>query len=395
MMGRVIDRLRAFFRSHDPASDRLTFVPKSDQGRLLTARRREQRLRDQVAALRQKLAAAMERVHAAEEERARHQEESRRRRRRMLWSEVLRDLLPVRRAQLPLRAGTRDAPVRDARLRAVSDSYRGAIDGAAAPGELAALTMLDGLRWWVPIPSRNPDVRARYLAKEKLPYLGIVHGREVGIGGIMLDIGAHDGSTAIPRVLLGDVEACYCAEPDSLNYECLVANVVENDLRGLVLPDRIAIGAAEGIARLSQGPTSRGYRVLSDAGPSDGAIEVRVRTLDNWIRDLEIDPGAITFVKVDTQGFEVRVLQGAARLLAVRQSAWQLEVSPAMLQAAGNSLTELCALAQHHFTHFIDLSVEAPGKRRRPIGELPEALGYLGREGVRQTDILVYASPSR
>jgi hypothetical protein len=75
-------------------------------------------------------------------------------------------------------------------------------------------------------------------------------------------------------------------------------------------------------------------------------------------------------------------------VLARRHVAWQLEVSPAWLAAAGTSAAELYALCAARFTHFIDLGKEADGDRVRCTGSLGEALAYLGTEG--QTDVLLF-----
>jgi FkbM family methyltransferase len=208
---------------------------------------------------------------------------------------------------------------------------------------------------------------------------------------------------SISRVIMGDVVAAYCAEPDPLNYACLVGNIVDNGLDGLLLPDRLAIGDRDGTAILRRGPASGGHRVMGDAqlvpdpprrspGSSAGVefIEVPCLRVDTWMSRLRIDPDAVTFVKVDVQGFEMRVLEGACSLLAKRHVAWQLELDSALLAAAGTSLADVCTKVQQHFTHFIDLKGALTGRRHREITELPQGLAYLN--GSQRTDIVLYSS---
>jgi FkbM family methyltransferase len=354
---------------------------------------REQRdkLRQQLDEAEQRSDRMREKLRALDRVASTRKEQRQQYRRRVPSSGVLKDLLLARRAQVPYRAAARDAAAREARLMERSASYRHAAAGAGPdPGPLARHIELDGLSWWVPVGSDELSAVERVVHKEALPYRALTQGREVCTGGVMLDLGAHDGGTAIPRVVLGEVEACYCAEPDPLNYSCLVANVIQNGLRGFVLPDRVAIGGADRDGRLLRMKASRGHRMLADGTAVDGdTVDVRVRTLDRWIDDLGIDPRAISFVKSDTQGYELQILGGAARLLAQPQIAWQLEVCPRLMLLAGDDPREFVAFLQRHFTHFIDLYVGAPGNRRRQIAELPEAIEYLDR-GHPHTDVIVY-----
>jgi FkbM family methyltransferase len=338
------------------------------------------------------LLSSQRRVEAVKEQAASRKADAQRQRRRVLSSTVLRHLIGVRAAQLRYRASARDADARDRQLRERSAAYRERV-AVPDPGPGAFRIELDGLPWWVPVGDGPPDFVERTLRKESLPYRGILQTREVCGGGVMLDLGAHDGSTSIPRVLLGDAETCYCAEPDPLNYACLVANLVQNGLRGFVMPDRIAIGAAGGVARVQRSKMSRGHRVVPpDAAGAADDLEVVVRSMDGWIADLQIDPQAVTFVKSDTQGFEVDVLRGAPALLARRTAAWQIEVAPQLLTLTGSDVRDLVALLQRYFTHFIDLNVGAPGKRVRPIAEAAEGLSYVGSDTTPHTDIVAYAA---
>jgi hypothetical protein len=138
--------------------------------------------------------------------------------------------------------------------------------------------------------------------------------------------------------------------------------------------------------RQSKYPT--GHHLLGAEETGGGAIDVPCWTLDDWCRRLSIDPELVTYIKVDTQGWETHVLRGAAELLQQRHIAWQLEVTPAMLGGAGSSLNELYELCTAHFTHFVDLGKKPVGPRTRRTPQLARALGYL-REG-DATDIVLF-----
>lgn len=327
--------------------------------------------------------------------------------RRVLNTHVLRDIFDLRLRTLAARAAIPPREQREALFREVSPAYVAAIEQSAAEwGDHIHATRLHELTWHTPVVRPKPGGPSKaWIAKQRFPYRALTQTRELAVGGIMLDIGANTGRMSISRAVLGDVVAAYCAEPDPLNYACLVRNVVENRLNGLLMPDQLAIADRDGTARLRRADVSGGHRVLADdTATHDGAgtpsdppkdaerlIEVRCRTLDSWLAGLRVDPDAVTFVKVDVQGYEMRVLQGASALLARRHVAWQLELDPAHLAAAGTSLADLYAKLQQHFTHFIDMNGALTGPRQRTIETLSEGLAYLA--GSREkTDILVYCA---
>jgi FkbM family methyltransferase len=315
-------------------------------------------------------------------------------RRRILSASVIREMFDLRMRTLPARVSIASRDERESVLRAVSPDYVSAVArGPAIFGEHVHRMSLQGLQWWMPVVRPQPDgPRKAWITKQRFPYQALTQTREVALGGIMLDLGANIGRMSIPRVVLGDVSAAYCAEPDPLNYACLVGNIVGNGLDGLLLPDHVAISDRAGTVRLRRANVSGGHRVLPPEGiahASDDIVEVPAFPLDTWIARLRVDPDAVTFVKVDVQGFEMRVLQGAPSLLTKRHIAWQLELDPELLAAAGSSLADVCALLERHFVRFIDMNSKLLGPRQRPIEELSQGLAYLGTAAPK-TDILVY-----
>ena len=272
---------------------------------------------------------------------------------------------------------------REARLMAASDAYRERLDAGASSLERdARREQLEGLTIWVPARTKSTKVL-------RLPYHGIMLTRELAPGGVMLDLGAHVGRMSIPRVILGDATAAYCAEPDPLNYACLAANVIDNALRGVVLPDQTAIGDVNGTVRLVRAGAPSGFYVNQATTGADSVV-VPCSTLDSWVARLGIDLEAVTFIKVDVEGFELRVLRGGPQVLACRHIAWQMEMNPARLRGAGDDLPALYSALRDAFTHFIDLNRRVSGERVRKIEELDSALAYIDPGG--KTDILLFAA---
>ena len=311
--------------------------------------------------------------------------------RRVPDPDIVRDLLPLRARTIGARAAHANALGADARLQDLSAAYRDALSDLAQPRPDLTMTTVQGLTWWVPVPpALRGDARDRFIAKQRFPYRNITQTREFATGPILLDIGANIGRMSIPRVILGDFERAYCAEPDPLNFAALVRNVASNGLRGLVLPGQMAIGAANGSVQLTQSKYPGGHRLVGADRQERGTIEVPCWTVDEWCRRFSIEPDLVSYVKVDTQGWEVHVLRGATNLLDHRHIAWQLEVTPHLLAAAGTSATVLYDLCAGRFTHFVDLGKQVEGQRLRPTAELVQSLDYLVDEGA--TDIVLFST---
>jgi FkbM family methyltransferase len=314
--------------------------------------------------------------------------------RRVLEPDVLRGQMPLRWPAARRLAEGEAAVARERRLAAASPAYRAAVDAAGVPLPSSRVVTLDGLTWTVPLTDpANEVLVARALGHQDFPYRVITQTRDTAIGGVMIDIGANIGRMSVPRVILGDVTAAYCAEPDPLNYTCLVRNARLNGLAGLVLPDHLAIGAAEGTVRLERARSTGGHRVLPEgAATQRDTVEVPCLPLDLWVERMGIDLSEVRFIKVDVQGSEVDVLRGAPRTLACRHITWQVEVDLGTLAARGvNAGSDLYPLFQQHFTHFIDLNKERTNGRVRPIGTLVEALDYVSGGSDGRTDVVLFS----
>jgi FkbM family methyltransferase len=310
------------------------------------------------------------------------------RRHSSLSHQVLRDLLPIRALRPVVSNDAEAAAARERSHLARSAEYRAAVDDPAP--SFVHKTEVDRLSWWVPFGAESPERIAR-AAHQGFPYRAILQTREVAIGGFMIDIGANIGRTSIPRVLLGDVRGVYAAEPEPANYACLVRNTLEHQLRGFVLPDRVAIGSRRDQGRMRRSRYPGGHRLLQGEEPATDTIAVEVWPLDAWIAHVGVDADAVTFVKVDTQGCEREVLLGASSLLARRHVAWLIEIDPALLQRAGADVRDIVALVRPHFSRFIDTGSPDAGRRVRPIAQLAESLEYLGTRQTK-TDLLLFHS---
>ena len=308
---------------------------------------------------------------------------------------VLEQVMRARHAATMLIAKRADSAARESAFAAQSPSYREALTHTDIdlPDRAVEGVEVAGLTWWIPADRDDVEgVAQRLVRRRRLPLEEILETRELAVGRVMIDIGANVGTTSIPRAILGDFAWIYAIEPDPRNYACLVRNIVASGMRGLVLPDRVAVGDLNGemtMRRMRSG-THHLVRRAEDIGEEE-RITVPCFTLDTWVERIGIDLVDVGFIKSDTQGWDARVLAGAERVLAHRHIAWQIEFSPAMLERSGTSIAEVFALLERHFTNFIDLRAEA-GPRVRSTAELRDALAYVGRGTMGYTNVLLYSS---
>jgi len=142
---------------------------------------------------------------------------------------------------------------------------------------------------------------------------------------------------------------------------------------------------------LQRASSAGGHRVVDEGVPlRRTAVDVTCVTVDSWVERLGVEADGVSFVKIDAQGSELHILNGAARLLRARHVAWQIEVDVPLLARRGCSPGDLFAVLRAHFTHFIDLNRRAAGPRVRTTAELTDGLRYITVAPGSRTDVLTF-----
>jgi FkbM family methyltransferase len=169
-------------------------------------------------------------------------------------------------------------------------------------------------------------------------------------GGVVVDVGAHVGLVAIQVAALraGRGTVVHAVEPSALNATRLRRNLALND--GLdVRVQQLAIGARDGEAELVSVPGGRdmgGTRVRAPEEAAHGAGEqVPMVTLDTFVERAGID--SIDVLKVDVEGHETAVLEGASTLLAGQRARCVVcELNDAYLESQGIARADVVALIE-------------------------------------------------
>jgi len=144
--------------------------------------------------------------------------------------------------------------------------------------------------------------------------------------GVAVDVGANIGLTALALAALLPQGRVIAAEPSPRCLRALRQNVVANGLGRRIAVEAAAVGALPGAAEFHDSAHSAGSHLIS-AGTMRAdrlcRITVPVTTLDriaeaHGLRRLDL-------VKVDVEGFESEVLDGAAAAIARYRPAFILE----------------------------------------------------------------------
>ena len=134
----------------------------------------------------------------------------------------------------------------------------------------------------------------------------------------VVDVGANIGyCTMMFSSLVGERGRVWSLEPDPVNLLELEATVAENRLAGQVTVLPVAAGACEGTVKFEPG--------LNSCVTPGGSSEVAVKTLDS----LPVD--RVDLIKIDVEGYEGAVLDGALATLARCEPTIFMELHPQLL----------------------------------------------------------------
>lgn len=143
---------------------------------------------------------------------------------------------------------------------------------------------------------------------------------------VIFDVGANVGqSVAAVRALSREAKV-YCFEPDPQTFQQLKL-AVANDSK--VQCFAMALGDRDESAHLIEGPSSdRSYISTSaDESSSSASVAVQVTTVDTFCEANNVS--RIDYLKIDTEGFDLKVLHGAKQMLQ-RQAINAIQVEASM-----------------------------------------------------------------
>ncbi len=177
---------------------------------------------------------------------------------------------------------------------------------------------------------------ANDIITDQLVRYGAHAGSELGMllqllrpGDTVVDIGAHIGTFAIPMGrTVGPTGRVICFEPSSESHALLEMNIELNGLITTMLTRAMAVGAEEAHWQtVTSQANNTGATFLERSTDPDATLSI---TLDAWLaRNADIQD--LHLLKIDTEGMELQVLQGAMATLAERQPIVYAEIAPEQL----------------------------------------------------------------
>jgi FkbM family methyltransferase len=162
-------------------------------------------------------------------------------------------------------------------------------------------------------------------------------------GMVVLDIGANVGYyTLIAARLMRGEGRVYAFEPEPGNYELLVKNIKANRCTNVTAVPK-AVAERNGRVELFLDGINFGGPSLSrqNIPGSSGSVSIETVALDSYLE--EAASGKVDVIKMDTQGTEGRILEGAVKTLSVSHPKIIMEFWPFGLRNMGTDPLALLA----------------------------------------------------
>lgn len=171
----------------------------------------------------------------------------------------------------------------------------------------------------------------------------------LGPGGIALDVGANLGCyTLLFAQWVGPAGQVFAFEPAPATFAGLRRHVALNHADGVVRTVQAAISATSGTAPFFANGTQGENRIVTpgETRPVAGLLTLASMTLDEFCARERVQPDLI---KIDVEGFELAVLQGARETIRAGRGSLALfvEMHPTTWREIGVSREDLLAELDH------------------------------------------------
>ncbi len=159
-------------------------------------------------------------------------------------------------------------------------------------------------------------------------------------GSIILDVGANIGTFTLPLSrAAGPTGGVHAFEPHPVLRERLTMNIALNNLRNVTVCD-VALGSKQGEEMLYGSTTAnQGMASLRQQPGVETPIPCYVETIDNYVAKFKLP--RVDLIKIDAQGADFSVLEGAKSTLVMHKPSLYFEVAPYDLSLFGSKPEEI------------------------------------------------------
>lgn len=162
-------------------------------------------------------------------------------------------------------------------------------------------------------------------------------------GSLVIDIGANVGFfTRKFARWVGEAGQVVAVEPDAQNFTHLIRILGKSNEGARVKTYHAAAAAKDGVLRLQRNEVHPGDHRLSRDGKG---IEIPAFAIDSLISGA--DAARVSLIKIDVQGAEMMVLQGAWQVIATSRPALFIELDDGALRELGSSAAEIVDALLH------------------------------------------------
>ena len=210
--------------------------------------------------------------------------------------------------------------------------------------------------WKTPANYRSED--AEFLKKVLEP------------GGLVVDVGANIGMIAMQSAqLVGKSGRVIAIEPNPRIAAFCEKNLQLNGLENVTLL-QTALGSEEGFVSFNCDPCDDRSRVVTEGG-----VKVPLTTLDRVME--RVPNGKINLLKIDVEGFELSVLEGATKSLERTQWLY-MEVEAENYSKYGKTTESVMAILDAH--GFDSFYCDEYGKWQPIKQSIPRAINLIGKK---------------
>lgn len=156
-------------------------------------------------------------------------------------------------------------------------------------------------------------------------------------GMTVLDIGANIGELTLNFAKqVGANGKIFSFEPSPINFRKCSHNISLNEnLKNKITLFNLALGEKEGVAYLqTRDEHNLGMNSIGETG-----VEVQMKTLDAVVLENKIQQ--CDLIKMDVEGFELKVLKGAVKTISDFKPILFMEMNNELLQRQGDSVSDL------------------------------------------------------